>query len=63
MKAAASPPRVSASCRPRRCARGANASTSTPSTATPNTTSMGESWLYSMCGGVIVVTARDPVTG
>ena len=63
MNAAASPPRVSTSCAFRRCCRGRNASASTPSTATPKTSSIGESWLYSMCGGVIVLTARDPVTG
>jgi hypothetical protein len=30
-----------------------NASTSTPATATPNTTSIGASWLYSMLGAWI----------
>ena len=57
--------------------RGANASTSTPTTAAPNTISIGASWLYSMLGGLIVAaataawtavapgaaeTARTPVT-
>ena len=38
---------------PRRAWRGTNASTSTPATAAPNTTSMGASWLYSMLGAGI----------
>ena len=33
--------------------RGANASTSTPASAAPNTTSIGASWLYSMLGPIV----------
>ena len=49
--------RVSMSWRLRRRSRGANASTRTPVTAAPNTTSIGESWPYSMLGGVMVPLA------
>ena len=51
------PPSVIARCRARRSGRGANASTSTPTTAAPNTSSIGESWPYSMCGALIVGAA------
>ena len=66
--AAASEPRVSTSWKARRSGRGVKASTRMPATAAPNTTSMGESWPYSMCGGVIAPAtllagrARTPIT-
>ena len=52
-KAPARPPRASPRCRDRRAARGTNASTSTPATATAKTSNMGESCQYSMCGGAM----------
>ena len=51
--AAASPPSASAMWISRRRRRGTNASTSVPATATPKTSSIGSSWPYSMCGGVM----------
>ena len=51
--AAASEPRVRTSWAARRRERGAKASTRTPTTAAPKTTSIGESWPYSMCGAGI----------
>ena len=64
-KAAARPPSARTSWIGRRSARGANASTSTPATAAPNTTSIGDSWLYSMLGALMVepTAAKVPVTG
>ena len=64
--AAASPPSASARWISRRRRRGTNASTSVPATATPKTSSIGSSWPYSMCGGVMAVAASPPeiaVTG
>ncbi len=51
--AAASEPRVSTSWTARRSERGVKASTRTPTTAAPKTTSIGASWPYSMCGAGI----------
>ncbi len=51
--AATSAPKVSSRWTARRSSRGAKASTSTPMTAAPKTTSIGASWLYSMLGAVI----------
>src|SRR6266699_1465314 len=63
-KAPARLPSVTARCRVRRSGRDANASTSTPATAAPNTSSIGESWPYSMCGAGMAgaIAAMDPVT-
>ena len=60
MNAAPRPPNASTRCRPRRAGRGANASTSTPASAAPKTTSIGASWLYSMCGAAIADAASTP---
>ena len=66
--AAASEPRVITSWTGRRSGRGVKASTRMPTTAAPNTTSIGDSWPYSMLGGVIAPAtllagmARRPVT-
>ena len=57
--AAASEPRVTTSWTGRRSGRGVNASTRTPTTAAPNTTSIGASWPYSMLGGVIAPATRS----
>ena len=62
-KATASPPSVMIRWAGRRRSRGTNASIRTPTTPRPKTSSSGESWPYWICGGVIVATARDPVTG
>ena len=65
MNAATSEPRAITICTVRRKGRGTNASTSTPTTAAAKTTSIGESWPYSMLGGLIapaVDAARTPVT-
>ena len=63
MNAASRDPSVRTSCAARRDERGANASTRTPATAAPKTTSIGASWLYSMLGAPIVAeSARTPVT-
>src|SRR5580698_2290322 len=43
----------------RRSSRGANASTRTPTTAAPKTTSMGASWLYSMLGAAIAAPSIE----
>ena len=43
--------------------RGTNASTSTPMTAAPKTTSIGASWLYSMLGGGIAPGAVSGGSG
>ena len=50
MNAAASEPSASTRCTARRAGRGVNASTSTPATAAPKTTSIGESCPNSMLG-------------
>ena len=50
MNAATRDPRVRTRCAARREERGANASTRTPTTAAPKTTSIGASWPYSMLG-------------
>ena len=51
--AATSAPNVTSRWTARRSSRGTNASTSTPTTAAPKTTSIGASWLYSMLGAAI----------
>ena len=58
--AATSAPNVTIRWMARRSSRGTKASTSTPTTAAPNTTSIGASWLYSMLGAAIApgVAAR-----
>ncbi len=65
-KAARIEPRVITSWTVRRSGRGVKASTRMAATAAPNTTSIGESWPYSMLGGlivpVVVTAARIPVT-
>ena len=56
--AAASEPRVTTSWTGRRSGRGVKASTRTPTTAAPKTTSIGASWPYSMLGGLIAPGVR-----
>ena len=51
--AASSAPNVTSRWTARRSSRGTNASTSTPMTAAPKTTSIGASWLYSMLGALM----------